>query len=116
MIGEALSSALGKFFRGKKPIRYDDCLVVFRHVYHRDFPESQYRDHANKKISIVIDTMAQFVLSDDDPAVLRHYFRSATANENRTEVIIIPQDKLPEWIAYNDKLKDGEVMLYETRP
>jgi len=44
-IRDSLSPAMSRFFCGKNPVRYADCVLIFRHIYDRGRPERAYRDH-----------------------------------------------------------------------
>lgn len=108
--------AMGKFFRGKQPVRYTDCVIVFRHIYKRDRPERQYRDHDNIEINTVVDAIAFYVLMDDAPLRCFHYYCSAPGDENATEVFVVPQSEIAAWIL-NAKSYDGSgVALHENLP
>ena len=91
--------AMQNFFRGKKPVRYTDCIIIFRHIYRQDRPERQYRDHDNIEIKAVIDIIALYVLFDDSPLHCSHYYCSAPGNENRTEIFIVPRSEFGIWLA-----------------
>ena len=115
-IREAMYQALGLFFRGKEPVRYTDCVMIFRHVYRRDRPERQYRDHDNIEVNAVSDTVALYVLFDDSPLRCSHFYCSAPGSENRTEIFIVPQTEFEKWI-YNAKSYFGaEIRLLENHP
>lgn len=58
-----LYPSMGKFFQGKDPVRYPDAVMIFRHVYSRDRPERERRDHDNIEVNIVADMGFQFMMS-----------------------------------------------------
>ena len=37
---------------------YEDCVLIFRHVYDRKRPERYYRDHDNIELNSVVDAVA----------------------------------------------------------
>ena len=49
-----LYPAMRKFFEGKPPIRFRDCVLAYRHVYDRSRPERAMRDHDNIETNMVI--------------------------------------------------------------
>lgn len=110
-----LYPAMRKFFEGKPPIRFKDCVVVYRHVYDRSRPERAMRDHDNIEINMVTDIVAMYVLPDDSPAVCSHYYCSAAGCEDRTEVYVIPKHDFPMWLVEEKTLPDKGVQLYEVR-
>lgn len=115
-ISDNLSLALKHFWRGKEPIRYTDCFIVFRHVYRRDRPERHYRDHDNIELKAAIDAIAIHVLYDDSALQCSHLYVSKAGDENRTEIFVLPKDEIGVWIR-NAKSYDGRgVILYESCP
>lgn len=108
-----LYPAMRSFFEKKDPVRYKDCVLVFRHEYDRARPERQMRDHDNIEVNMVADIVAMYVLPDDNPSFCSHYYCSAAASEDRTEIYVIPRYDFPLWFA-KEKLTDMEVQLHET--
>jgi len=94
-----LYPAMRRFFEGKPPVRFKDCVIVYRHVYDQSRPEREMRDHDNIEINMVTDIIAMYVLPDDNPAVCSHYYCSAAGCEDRTEVYVIPKHEFPRWMA-----------------
>ena len=115
-ISEIMYPAMQNFFRGKQPVRYTDCVIIFRHIYQHDRPERQYRDHDNIEVKAVTDIIALYVLFDDSPLRCSNYHCSAPGNENRTEIFIIPQNEFGAWITNVFKHKNKEIILHENRP
>lgn len=62
-----LYPALDRFAYGKTRIKYRNCVLIFRHVYDRNRPEREYRDHDNIELNTVVDAIAMFFLVDDTP-------------------------------------------------
>ena len=62
-----LYPALASFARERPPIRYRDCVMIFRHTYDRNRPEREYRDHDNIELNTVVDAVVMFFLVDDAP-------------------------------------------------
>ena len=94
-----LYPALEKFSYGKKRIRYRNCVLIFRHVYDRNRPEREYRDHDNIELNTVVDAIAMFFLVDDTPLECAHFYCSAAGDEERTEVYIVPRADFESWLA-----------------
>ena len=108
-----LYPALKAFFDGKQPVRYSDCVLVFRHVYDAARPERQYRDHDNIEINMVTDIVALYVLPDDAPLRCAHYYCSAVGKGDRTEVYVVPRHDFPQWLVTEKTMPDKGVMLHE---
>ncbi len=109
-----LYPAFREFFYEKTPIRYKDCVIVFRHVYDRTRPERQMRDHDNIEVNMVSDIVAMYVLPDDNPAYCSHYYCSASASDDRTEVYVVPKKDFAQWLSNEKFIPDKGVELYES--
>lgn len=112
-IRQFLYPAMNRFFQGKPPVRYKDCVLVIRHVYDRRRPERAMRDHDNIEINMVTDIVAMYVLPDDHPAVCSHYYCSTAGSEDRTEVYVVPKHDFPLWLIDEKTIPDKGVRLYE---
>lgn len=110
-----LYPAMQEFFRDKDPVRYDNCVLIFRHVYDRNRPERQLRDHDNVELNMVVDTIALYILYDDAPLRCQHHYISAAGNEERTEVYVVPVENFLEWYIKEPLIPDKGVTLYEKR-
>ena len=115
-ISEPIYPAMAKFWEGKLPVRYPYNVTVFRHIYDRERPERQYRDHDNIELNRVLDIVALYVMVDDSPMRCRHYYCSAPGDGDRTEVYVIPREEFFRWLAQEDFIPDEGVKLYEYRP
>ena len=111
-----LYPAMSRFFMGKQPVRYPDCVLIYRHVYARDCPERQWRDHDNIEINFVTDAVALYLMPDDNPTVCRHYYCSASGDQERTEVYVVPRDEFICWLESEESIPEDSKILYEIRP
>lgn len=107
--------AMRRFFQTQPLVRYRDCVLVYRHVYSRDRPERQKRDHDNIEVNMVSDIVALYVMPDDSPKVCAHYYRSVSGTDDRTEVYVVPKNDFPLWLVTERAMPDKGVELYETR-
>lgn len=108
-------SAMRSFFEKRPPVRYRDCVLIYRHVYDRARPERKMRDHDNIEINMVSDIVAMYVMPDDSPAVCSHYYCSIAGQEERTEVYVVPKKEFPIWLVMENTMPDEGVELYEKR-
>lgn len=111
-----LYPAMQRFWRNKQPVRYPDNVAVFRHVYSRERPERQHRDHDNIELNRVLDVVALYVMVDDSPTRCRHYYCSAPGDAERTEIYIVPRKDFRRWLEQEDSIPEGGVPLYESLP
>lgn len=93
-----LYPALQDFFSGKEPVRYDDAVLIFQHIYDQSRPERRCRDHDNIEVNTVADTIALFVLTDDGPSICSHYACSAMGDADFTLVYVVPRKDFPRWL------------------
>lgn len=110
-----LYPAMRDFFIEKPPVRYREAVLIYRHVYDRRRSERQMRDHDNIEINMVSDIVAMYVMPDDGPAVCAHYYCSAAAEQERTEVYVVPKGDFPTWLSGEAAMPDGGVKLYEIK-
>lgn len=110
-----LYRAMHRFFCGKDPVRYNKCVLIYRHVYSRDRPERQWRDHDNIEINLVTDIVALYVMPDDGPKVCCHYYCSAAGSEERTEVYVVSREDFHAWLETEKTMPEEGVTLYENR-
>lgn len=111
-----LLPAMEEFFCNKPLIRYPKCVLIYRHVYVKDYPERQYRDHDNIEINLVSDTVALYTMPDDNPLVCNHFYCSAAGDSERTEVYVVPQESFAQWLRREKNMPDEGVVLFETPP
>ena len=110
-----LYPAMRRFFQAQPPVRYRECVLVYRHVYSRDRPERRYRDHDNIEVNMVSDIVALYVMPDDSPKVCSHYYCSVSGADDRTEVYVVPKEDFPLWLVTERAAPDKGVKLYETQ-
>ena len=113
-IRQILYPEMQRFFRGKPLKKLDNACIVIRHVYSEDRPERRARDHDNIETRMVSDIVAMFTLVDDSPIYCTHMYLTASGNEDRTEVYVVPQKDFLDFIEREETMpKEGE-KLYET--
>ena len=93
-----LYPVLEQFAFSREKIRYRNCVLIFRHVYDRNRPEREYRDHDNIELNTVVDAVAMFFLVDDTPLECRHYYCSTAGDVEKTEVYIVPRADFQHWL------------------
>ena len=113
---DPLYPAMKRFWRGKRPVRYPDNVLIFRHVYSHERPERRFRDHDNIELNRVADIIALYVMVDDSPLRCRHYYCSASGGNERTEAYVVPRIEFQNWLLREDSIPDKGVKLYENLP
>ena len=105
-----------EFFSELPPIRYTDCVLIYRHIYDRTRPDRRKRDHDNIELNMVSDIVALYVMPDDGPSVCSHYYCSAEGNEDRTEVYVIDKNDFILWLNKEKSMPESGIKLYEKPP
>ena len=82
------------------------------HIYDRNEPERQFRDHDNIELNFVTDTVALFVMTDDAPLRCRHYYCSAAGQAERTEVYVVPAKDFIKWYEAEQTFPEEGVKLH----
>lgn len=111
-----LLPALKTFFAGRPLVRFDNCVLIYRHVYAECRPERQRRDHDNIEINMVSDCIALYAMTDDAPGLCSHYYCSAAATVERTEVYVVPQREFAAWLEAEKTMPDEGVKLHDSPP
>lgn len=112
-IRSILYPSMRNFFQHKESVRYDDCVLIFRHVYDRARPERKKRDHDNIEVNMVADIVALYTMPDDSPQICSHYYCSVSGNQERTEVYVVPKTDFPTWLILEKAMPEEGVKLYE---
>lgn len=94
-----LYPAMKRFFLVRKPVRHQECILIYRHVYDERRPERAYRDHDNIETNMVTDIVALYVMEDDAARKCVHYYCSAAGDSDRTEVYVVPVSQFMQWLA-----------------
>lgn len=101
------------FFETSPPVRYTDCVVIFRHVYEETRSERRKRDHDNMEIKMVTDIVALYVMPDDAPGICNHYHCSVKGTGERTEVYVVPKEDFLKFLTIEKTFPGEGVKLYE---
>ncbi len=110
-----LYPALQAFFKNEFPTRYEECVVIYRHVYDKGFPERKKRDHDNIETNEITDTIAVFVMTDDAPKTCQHFHCSVIGSTERTEVYVVPEEDFVRWYEASKSFPDEGVKLHGQR-
>lgn len=93
-----LYPAMQEYFENKDPVRFSDCVLIYRHIYDKRRPERMRRDHDNFEINFVTDAVAFYVMHDDCPSECKHFYCSDEGDEDSTEVYVVPNSEFIEWL------------------
>ena len=108
--------AMRNFFEDKNTVRYDKCVVAYRHVLDESIEHIGRPDYTNSEIKMVTDTVAMYVMVDDSPRHCRLYHYCIPGADPHTEVYVIPEDEFVEWVKLEDSLSDEGLPLTNQVP
>lgn len=101
-IRATLQVALKKYFSENPKIKIKKpSTIIFKHNYSQERPEREYRDHDNIELNAVVDMITLFVLIDDAPLKLRHYYFSCIEESDSTDVYVIPNSDFLDFLNQN---------------
>lgn len=101
-----LYPALRDFFRDREPVRYYDCVLIYRHVFSTSRPDRQRRDYDNVEVKAVTDAIALYVMTDDAPMRCCQYHCSAQGLQERTEIYVVPKADFHLWLDIEKTMTD----------
>lgn len=111
-IRSSLYPAMREFFSKKPPVRYNDCVVIYRHVYAKNTPKRKKRDYDNIEIKQLMDVISLYVLHDDGPEFCNVFHCAAEGKANRCEIYVVPQVEFILWLDSEGKMPESGVKLY----
>lgn len=111
-----LYPAMQDFFRDKVSVQYPSCVLIFRHVYSRDRPERRRRNYSSTEANLVTDIVAFYVMPGDNPGVCDHCHCCAEAEDDRTEIYVVPRGEFPHWLELEGFMPDEGVELNDNYP
>lgn len=93
-----------EYFSDHEPVRFSDCVIIYRFVYDEDRPERRLIDHDNYEINVVTDIVALYLLPDDSPKFCDLYYTTFRSDLDATQVFVVPRSDLKKWL---EKYKAG---------
>lgn len=101
-IRTSLFYALRDYFKNNYENKIEEkSVIIFKHNYSKDRPYREMRDHDNIELNSVVDLVAMFMLTDDNPLYLDHYYFSTNSeNEDSTEVFLVPKKDFIEFLNF----------------
>lgn len=98
-LNRPLQYALEQYCR-EHPIRkYDVCAVCFVHIYDQQLSLGRIRDYDNLQMKHVLDTIATYLMLDDNGLLCDVYHSSIYGETDCTRIYVMPQPRLPDFIS-----------------
>ena len=95
---EPLNFALQEYVTEQNLPLYRDCVVCFRQTYDRNLSSRRVRDYDNLELKQILDTIAAYVLSDDNGLFCDSYHTTEFGCSDFTAIYIMEKDAFPEWV------------------
>lgn len=109
-----LYPALDRYFNHEFPKCFEKCVIIYRHIYDRNRPDTEYRDHDNIEVNFVTDAVAMYVMVDDSALRCQHYYCSAPGDHERTEVYVIPEHDFMKWYQASKTIPEEGVKILDS--
>lgn len=74
-----------------------EYVIVYEHLYSEE--RRRMRDHDNIELNVVMDSIALFLLIDDNAQYLDHFYTGRFAEKDETIVTLVPKHLFGEFIA-----------------
>lgn len=98
-IRDSVSFGLETYFANHERKTFNALsMLVFHHVYSKEYPLRALRDHDNIEINAVADLIAGNFLIDDGPMVCHHMQYTSIGLTDMTEIYIVPSEKMFDWM------------------
>lgn len=95
---EPLNLALQTYIL-KHPIQlYKNCVVCFSQIYDQNLSLQRIRDYDNLEFKQILDTIAAYVLVDDNGLFCDSYHTTELGSHDHTVVSIMERETFPNWV------------------
>jgi hypothetical protein len=106
-IREPLNRELQDFFlvyrntHNGKSFGIECGVIIFKHFYNRNRPQRMNHDLDNYEENGIVDSIAFYILPDDDAKHCFHLHMMEPADTDYTEVHVVPQSQFIYWLMQN---------------
>lgn len=76
----------------------EPVTLLFVHGYNQSKDSSQWRDHDNIELNVVVDRIATYLITDDNAYNCKHFYASKTAERDQCEVYVIKNQYALDYI------------------
>lgn len=97
-ITDPLFYALSEFALENAPIKYDNCVVCFVHIYDRNLSEGRIRDYDNIELKQILDVIATFFMKDDSGKCCDMFNTTQFGETDCTRIYIVKKSDFEGWI------------------
>lgn len=98
-IRATLNAGMKQYFsENEKRVIEEDSVIIFRHCYSKERTYRDFRDHDNIELNAIVDMVALYVLVDDSPMRLKHFYCSCMEENDKTEVFVVPVKDFTGWL------------------
>lgn len=102
---DPLHAALENFTREMAIPKFAECTICIEHIYDAKLFDSVIFDYDNLQNKQLIDTIAAYLLTDDNAALCDLYQTSFRSNRNCTRVYLMSKDQFVDWLLEREQHK-----------
>lgn len=78
--------------------RFTDCVVCFSHIYDEKLSSRRVRDYDNLECKQILDTVANFLMTDDSGLHCDAYHTTEFGNSDCTILTLMERNEFPAWL------------------
>lgn len=78
--------------------RFTDCVVCFSHIYDEKLSSRRVRDYDNLECKQILDTVANFLMTDDSGLLCDAYHTTEFGNNDCTILTLMERPEFPAWL------------------
>lgn len=78
--------------------RFTDCVVCFSHIYDEKLSSRRVRDYDNLECKQILDTVANFLMTDDSGLHCDAYHTTEFGNNDCTILTLMERNEFPAWL------------------
>ncbi len=95
---EPLCISLENYMQEHELRKFTECVVCFSHIYDRRLPSRCVRDYDNLECKQIMDTVAGFIMVDDNGILCDAYHTTEFGDRDCTVLTIMEKDDFPAWL------------------
>ena len=102
---DPLHAALENFTREMAMPKFTECTICIEHIYDAGLFDHVFFDYDNLQNKQLLDTIAAYLLTDDNATLCDLYQTSFRSDRNCTRVYLMAKDQFVRWFLEREKYK-----------
>lgn len=100
---DPLHFALEVYTKEHDLLRFRECVVCFSHVFDESLPSRRVRDYDNLECKQILDTAAEFLMTDDNGLLCDAYHTTEFGKRDCTILTIMEKSSFPAWLKESEE-------------